>query len=126
MSDQISIYKSKIRRPNHVGCRLSNEEFAQISAAATRENLALADWFRRTVLDSLAKKSAEDDPSPMVLLEEIQAIKLTLASTVQPILSGKRILEEQSAALIRNCDAAKSDAAKKVVKTFQEKNNRRS
>jgi hypothetical protein len=124
MSDQISIYQSKIRRPNHVGCRLSNDELAQISAAAARDNLALADWFRRTVLDSLAKKSAEDDPSPMVLLEEIQAIKLTLASTVQPILSGKRILVEQSAALIRNCDAAKSDAAKKVVKTFQEKKER--
>jgi GGDEF domain-containing protein len=124
MSDQISIYQSKIRRKNHVGCRLSDDEFALISAAATRENLALADWFRRTVLDSLVRKAAEDGPPLAVLLEEIQAIKLTLASTVLPILSGKRMQEEQSTALIRNCDAAKSDAAKKVVHTYQEKRKR--
>jgi hypothetical protein len=121
MSDQIGVYKSKTRRPNHIGCRLSDAEFALISAAASRENLALADWFRRTVLDSLAKKSAEDEPTPMVLLEEFQSLKIIFASMVPQLLAGKRMSEEQSVALIRNCDAAKSDAAKKVVRTFQEK-----
>jgi hypothetical protein len=121
MSDQISIYQSKIRRPNHVGCRLSNDELALISAAATRDNLALADWFRRTVLDSLAKKSAEDEPTPMVLLEEFQSLKIIFSSIVPQLLAGKRVSEEQTTELMRKCDAAKSDAAKKVVRIFQEK-----
>jgi hypothetical protein len=57
----------------------------------------------------------------MVLLEEFQSLKMIFASMIPPMLSGKRMQEEQSTALMRDCDAAKSDAAKKVVRIFQEK-----
>jgi hypothetical protein len=121
MGDKVASYESKLRRPMHVGCRLSDKEYALVSAAATDANLALADWFRRTILDSLAPK---DEPTTTVLLEEIEALKLIFASTVPPILAGKRMQEEQSAALMRDCDAAKTDAAKKVFRTFQDRKDR--
>ena len=121
MTDTPSTYQTRTRRPRNVTTRFSEVEFAQLSAAATDANLALADWFRRTILDSLAPK---DEPTTTVLLEEIEAIKLTLASTVFPILSGKRMPEEQSAALLRDCDAAKTDAAKKVLRAFTDRKDR--
>jgi hypothetical protein len=121
MTDTPSTYQTRTRRPRNVTTRFSEVEFAQLSAAATDANLALADWFRRTILDSLAPK---DEPTTTVLLEEIEAIKLTLASTVFPILSGKRMPEEQSAALLRDCDAAKMDAAKKVLRAFTDRKDR--
>ena len=121
MTDTPSTYQTRTRRPRNVTTRFSEAEFAQLSAAATHANLALADWFRRTILDSL---TPANDPTMTVLLEEVQAIKITLASTVFPILSGKRMTEEQSAALLRNCDAAKTDAAKKVLKTFKDRKDR--
>jgi hypothetical protein len=121
MSDTIAAYESKLRRPMHVGCRLSDKEYALVSAAATGANLPLADWFRRTILDSLTPNG---EPTPTILLEEIQAIKLIFASTVPPILADKRMTEEQSVALMRNCESAKTDAAKKVLKTFQDRKDR--
>ena len=124
MASTSDTYQSKLRRPVNVGTRFSKEEFASIEDAADRDNVSISDWFRRTVLDSLAKKVAEDEPPLTVLLEEIQAVKLTLASTVYPLLSAKRMPEEQSAALLRDCDAAKTDAAKKVLKTFRDRKDR--
>ena len=121
MPDTTSVYQTRTRRPRNVTTRFSEAEFARLSAAATDANLALADWFRRTIFDSLAPAN---EPTMTVLLEEIQAVKLTLASTVYPILSGKRMPEEQSAALLRDCDAAKTDAAKKVLKTFRDRKDR--
>jgi hypothetical protein len=121
MTDTPSTYQTRTRRPRNVTTRFSEAEFAQLSTAATDANLALADWFRRTILDSLAPAN---EPTIAVLLEEVQAIKLTLASTVFPILSGKRMTEEQSAALLRDCDAAKTDAAKKVITTFRARKDR--
>ena len=121
MTDTPSIYQTRTRRPRNVTTRFSEAEYAQLSAAATDANLALADWFRRTILDSLAPK---DEPTPTVILEEIEAIKLIFASTVQPILAGTRMQKEQSAAMMRECDAAKTDAAKKVVKAFTDRKDR--
>ena len=121
MSDKPPSYESKLRRPMHVGCRLSEKEYALVSAATTDANLAPADWFRRTILDSLAPK---DEPTTTVLLEEIEALKLIFASTVPPILAGTRMQKEQSAALMRDCDAAKTDAAKKVLRAFIDRKDR--
>jgi hypothetical protein len=114
-------YTSKIRRPHGVHTRFADDEIALLSAAANGQNLALGEFVRRTVLDSLAKNETQEEPSPTVVLEEIQALKLTFASTILPLLSGKRLSEEQSAVLLRNCDAAKEDAAKKVFRTFRER-----
>ena len=72
MSDNPPSYESKLRRPMHVGCRLSEKEYALVSAAATDANLAPADWFRRTILDSLAPK---DEPTTTLLLEVIEALE---------------------------------------------------
>lgn len=121
MSDKPPSYESKLRRPMHVGCRLSEKEYALVSAAAIDANLAPADWFRRTILDSLAPK---DEPTTTLLLEEIEALKLIFASTVPPILAGTRMQKDQSAALMRDCDAAKTDAAKKVLRAFTDRKDR--
>jgi len=105
----------------HVGCRLSEKEYALVSAAATDANLAPADWFRRTILDSLSPK---DEPTTTLLLEEIEALKLIFASTVPPILAGTRMQKDQSAALMRDCDSAKMEAAKKVLRAFTDRKDR--
>jgi predicted DNA-binding protein (UPF0251 family) len=94
---------------------------ALLSAAANGQNVALADFVRRTVLDSLATKN---EPTMTVLLEEIEALKLIFASTVPPILAGTRMQKDQSAALMRDCDAAKTDAAKKVLRAFTDRKDR--
>ena len=114
-------YTSKTRRPHGVHTRFSDDEMALLSAAANGQNVALADFVRRTVLDSLATKN---EPTMTVLLEEIEAIKLIFASTVPPILAGTRMQKDQSAALMRDCDAAKTDAAKKVLKAFTDRKDR--
>jgi hypothetical protein len=49
MTDTPSTYQTRTRRPRNVTTRFSEAEYAQLSAAATDANLALADWFRRTI-----------------------------------------------------------------------------
>ena len=115
------VYTSKNRRPHGVHTRFSDDEFALLSAAADSQNVSLADLVRRTVVESLTTK---DEPTTTVLLEEIEALKLIFASTVPPILAGTRMQKEQSAALMRDCDAAKTDAAKKVLKAFTDRKDR--
>ena len=115
------VYTSKNRRPHGVHTRFSDDEFAMLSAAADSQNVSLADLVRRTVVESLTRK---DEPTTTLLLEEIEALKLIFASTVPPILAGTRIQKDQSAALMRDCDAAKTDAAKKVLRAFTDRKDR--
>lgn len=67
-----AVYISRLRRPNHVGCRLSDEENRLVMAAARRDNVPVADWFRRAILAAVDKGN---EPSNGVLLAQINELQ---------------------------------------------------
>jgi len=117
MASTTGEYQTKIRRPINVTTRFSNEEFALISDAASRANLPLADWFRRTVLDALANQN--NDPPQIILHEEIQFIKLILMNMLPKIASGKTVTEEKTMELMLRFKDEKVNLAKQVIQTSQ-------
>ena len=117
MASTTGEYQTKIRRPINVTTRFSNEEFALISDAASRANLPLADWFRRTVLDALANQN--DDPPQIILHEEIQFIKLILMNMLPKIASGKTVTEEKTMEPMLRFKDEKVNLAKQVIQTSQ-------
>jgi hypothetical protein len=117
MASTTGEYQTKIRRPINVTTRFSNEEFALISDAASRANLPLADWFRRTVLDALANQN--DDPPQIILHEEIQFIKLILMNMLPKIASGKTVTEEKTMELMLRFKDEKVNLAKQIIQTSQ-------
>jgi hypothetical protein len=76
------VYKSKIRRPKNIGCRLSEEENQRVVAAAQRDNVPVADWFRHAILAAL---DSNKQPSNAVLLAQIDELKRAI-----PALSGNK------------------------------------
>jgi hypothetical protein len=66
------VYKSKIRRPYHIGCRLSEDENERVIAAAQRDNVSIADWFRHAIL---AAVDSNEQPSNSILLAQINELK---------------------------------------------------
>ena len=117
MTTTNDIYQTKLRRPVNVGTRFSNEEFALISDAASGANLPLSDWFRRTVLDTLADQKG--DPPQIILHEEIQFIKLILMNILPKMASGKTVTEEKMMELMLRFKDEKVNLAKQIIQTSQ-------
>ena len=117
MGIQNSDYQTKTRRPRHIGCRLSEDEYAMVSTAASLVNVPLADWLRRTVLEAMTDK--KDDPPQIILHEEIQFIKLILMNILPKMASGKTVTEEKMMELMLRFKDEKVNLAKQIIQTSQ-------
>jgi hypothetical protein len=84
--------ESENYRVKQTGTRLTEAEFAEVEAAATREGMSVSAWIREAVLARLsAAQGAETDP---ILLAELMAIRSLILNLFAA--ASKRPLTDES------------------------------
>ena len=67
-------------RTKTLGTKVSEEEFAQLEAAASERGLTLSEWCRELALTELTTHSADE-----IILAEVLALRMLFLKTVQAL-----------------------------------------
>jgi mobilization protein NikA len=101
-------------RTKTLGTKVSEEEFAQLEAAASERGLTLSEWCRETLLANVngqGEKSADSGRADQALMAELVALRAILLNVLFKLANGEKPTAEEMQRLI---DRADSDKLKKA------------
>jgi hypothetical protein len=101
-------------RTKTLGTKVSEEEFAQLEAAASERGLTLGEWCRETLLANVngqEAKSADSGRADQALMAELVALRAILLNVLFKLANGEKPTAEEMQRLI---DRADSDKLKKA------------
>jgi hypothetical protein len=113
-----SVVKPPLRTKT-LGTKVSEEEFAQLEAAASERGLTLSEWCRETLLASVNSQeeksanlsSASGGTGQQALMAELVALRAILLNVLFKLAKGEKLTAEEMQRLI---DRADSDKLKKA------------
>lgn len=97
-------------RTKTLGTKVSEEEFAQLEAAASERGLTLSEWCREMLLASVngqEEKSADSGRADQALMGELVALRAILLNVLFKLANGEKPTAEEMQALIDRADADK-------------------
>ena len=95
---------------------MSEEEFAQLEAAASERGLTLSEWCRET-LNGQESKSADPGGTGHALMAELVALRAILLNVLFKLANGQTLTAEEMQRLI---DRADSDKLKKARERLEQ------
>ncbi len=97
--------KPPLRRKS-IGFKVSEEEYAQLEAAAQTSGRTLGEWCREVVLAS-ASDAERRDPA----LAEILGVRLLLVNVLGPVAAGEKVTPERFNQLLEQISETKHQLA---------------
>jgi len=97
-------------RTKTLGTKVSQEEFAQLEAAASERGLTLSEWCRETLLASVngqEAESAEAGGTGAALMAELVALRAILLNVLFKLANGQTVTAEEMQRLIDRADSDK-------------------
>jgi hypothetical protein len=97
-------------RTKTVSTKTSEDEFAQLEAAASERGLTLSEWCRETLLASVngqEQKSAEAGGTGAALMAELVALRAILLNVLFKLANGQTLTAEEMQRLIDRADSDK-------------------
>ena len=109
-------------RTKTLSTKVSNEEFTQLEAAASKSGLTLSEWCREAILAGVngrEPKSATDSAGPgqLALLAELVALRAILLNVLFRQANGQTVTAEEMQGLI---DRADSDKVRKARERLEQ------
>jgi len=102
-------------RTKTLGTKVSEEEFAQLEAAASERGLTLSEWCREMLLASVngqGEKSADSGRTDQALMAELVALRAILLNVLFKLANGEKPTAEEMQRLIDRADADKLKKAR--------------
>ena len=102
-------------RTKTLGTKVSEEEFAQLEAAASERGLTLSEWCREMLLASVngqEAKSADSSRGDQALMGELVALRAILLNVLFKQANGEKPTAEEMQRLIDRADADKLKKAR--------------
>ena len=93
-------------RTKSIGFKVSEEEYAQLEAAAQASGRTLGEWCREVVLAS-ASDAERRDPA----LAEILGVRLLLVNVLGPVAAGEKVTAEKFNQLLDQISETKQQLA---------------
>jgi hypothetical protein len=103
-------------RTKSIGFKVSEEEYAQLEAAARASGQTLGEWCREMIL----RGCASHDPA----LAEIIGVRLLLVNVLGPVAAGEKVTPERFNQLLDQISEAKHQVAAKLQQQASEKPQR--
>jgi hypothetical protein len=107
----------RISRNRTVSTKLTEAEFAEVERLAEGRNQWLSEWVRDILLSVVRDQQPQQGG---VAFAEIQAIRLLLINTLEPLLRGDKMSPEQFKELLQYVKANKRKAAKEMLASYAE------
>jgi hypothetical protein len=102
-------------RTKTLGTKVSEEEYAQLEAAACERGLTLSEWCREMLLASVngqEAKSADSGRADQALMAELVALRAILLNVLFKLANGEKPTAEEMQRLIDQADADKLKKAR--------------
>ena len=110
-------------RTKTLSTKVSEEEFAQLEAAASERGLTLSEWFRETLLESVngqEPKTSDPGGTGHAVMAELVALRTILLNVLFKQSNGERLTAEEMQRLIERADSDKLRKARERLLQAQE------
>jgi hypothetical protein len=105
---------TRISRDRTVSTKLTEAEFALIEHLAGDRGQWISEWVRDVLLDAVR----DSEPQQKATFAELQAIRLLLINTLEPLLRGEKMTSEQFKELLRYVKNNKRKAAEEMLASY--------
>jgi len=122
IEQRLAPVRGRALRSQSVATRFTRSEEARLLQTATAEGKNLREWAREVLL-SAASGNAPTEADP--LFTEVQALRLLLVNTLEPLLRGETMTPEQFREMLRYVKANKEKAAIDTLATYRQKGDDR-
>jgi hypothetical protein len=117
IQQRLAPVRGRALRTQSVATRFTRAEEARLLQAATAEGKNLREWAREVLLSAASGNSAaEADP----LFTEVQALRLLLVNTLEPLLRGQTMTPEQFKEMLRYVKTNKQRAAQDTFASYMQ------
>ena len=110
--------RGRPRRSQSVGTKLTPLEEADVLTAAESSGKALSEWAREVLLSAARGQRCENAAA----FTEVQALRLLLVNTLEPLLRGETMTREQFKEMLRYVKTNKRKAAADMLASYAEGN----
>jgi hypothetical protein len=111
--------RSIVRRIT-VGGKFTDGEAKALAKKAASRGQLLSEWAREALLAAVREQRKENENS--ALFVEVQALRLLLINTLEPLLRGDKMTAEQFKAMLQYVKANKRRAADEMLASYAERN----
>ena len=105
----------RISRDRTVSTKLTESEFAQVERLAGDRGKWLSEWVRDVLLGAVRDSEPQRQQATFA---ELQAIRLLLINTLEPLLRGEKMTPEQFKELLRYVKNNKRKAADEMLASY--------
>ena len=105
--------KRPLARNRILSARFMESEYAALENLAWSKRMTLADWVRGVLLHSLEGSSQAQ--IEMHIFTELVGIQMLLMNTLEPLLRGDKLTQEQLAILFRQVQTTKAAKAQELL-----------
>lgn len=118
IEQRLAPVRGREQRSRSVATRFTRSEESLLLQTAKANGKNLREWAREVLL-SVASDSASKEADP--LFTEVQALRLLLVNTLEPLLRGERMTPEQFKEMLRYVKANKQKAANDALTSYSQK-----
>lgn len=108
---------ARISRHRTASTKLTEAEYAQVEQIAEGRGQWLSEWVREVILAAVREHRV---PQTVAAFTELQAIRLLLVNTLEPLLRGEKMTPEQFKEMLRYVKANKRRAATDMLASYAE------
>ena len=105
--------RGRVARSRSIGTKLTPEEERQILAAAEAGGKAPSEWVRDLLLRGAV--ASNRDEMEMHIFTELVGIQMLLMNTLEPLLRGEKLDQEQLAIIFRRVQTTKAAQARELL-----------
>lgn len=105
--------KRPLARNRILSARFTESEYVALESLAWSKGTALANWVRDVLLHSLG--GASHTQMEMHIFTELVGIQMLLMNTLEPLLRGDKIVQEQLTILFRQVQTTKATKAQELL-----------
>ena len=110
--------RTRISRDKTVSTKLTEAEFAQVERLADGRSQWISEWVREVIQAAIRD---QESLQGLASFAEIQAIRLLLVNTLEPLLRGEKMSAEQFRELLRYVKINKRKAAEEMLASYTSK-----
>jgi hypothetical protein len=107
--------RGRARRSQSIGTKLTEQEESACLAAAEKAGKAPSEWARDVLVSSARSRESSQDSA---LFVELQALRLLLINTLEPLLRGEKMTPEQFKEMLRYVKTNKRKAAADMLVSY--------
>jgi hypothetical protein len=111
--------RGRTRRSQSVGTKLTPLEEADVLTAAESSGKAPSEWAREVLLSAARGQQRGENAAAFT---EVQALRLLLINTLEPLLRGEKMTPEQFKEMLRYVKTNKRKAAADMLASYAEGN----